>query len=208
MVSNGAYIMRIEDELPSSNQARLARESRILNVFPMPFCYIWLQESTALVVLGVPAASFQRHLGSGHGDEPFLHIICAVSTFPGEVRSKPATSSLWLVQNGFPSSRTVIIPNILDSRNLYKKIKEKTKTGLLSIHCSSESVLKLLMANYSMISVDVYASPSPSAEALTPHLLLYKYSLNHATCSQWLQSYRSLRCHFFSTGVILWSSVK
>jgi hypothetical protein len=60
----------------------------------------------------------------------------------------------------------VIIPNILDSRNLYKKIKEKTKTGLLSSHCSSESVLKLLMANYSMISVDVYASPSPNR---SPH---------------------------------------
>ena len=118
------------------------------------------------MVLGVPAASFQRHLGSGHGDEPFLHIICAVYTFPSEVRSKPATSSLWLVKNGFPSSRTVIIPNILDSRNLYKKIKEKTKTGLLSSHCSSESVLKLLMANYSMISVDVYASPSPNR---SPH---------------------------------------
>ena len=38
MVSNGVYIMRIEDELPSSNRARLAGESRILNVFPMPFC--------------------------------------------------------------------------------------------------------------------------------------------------------------------------
>jgi hypothetical protein len=35
-------------------------------------------------------------------------------------------------------------------------------------------------------------------EALTPHLLCYKYSLNHATCSQWLQSYRS---HQQSLGV-------
>ena len=159
MVSTGIYTMRIEDELPSSNQARLAGESRILNVFPMPFCSQICQlaicdcRRVQPVFRGIwEAAMVMNH---------FLHIICAVYTFPSEVRSKPATLSLWLVKNGF-RSRTMIIPHILDSRNLYKKIKEKNKTGLLSSHCSSESVLKLLMANYSMISVDVYASPSPN----------------------------------------------